>query len=1335
MADAPSISVQVSKAPSLTLQVPQIPGLTFFAVGCAGAGGGGGGGSTVGGVTSLNGLSGILNIIGAGSVFVTSNGQNIIVSGALSGTAAGGITQAQFDALSGYFSTGLFNTGANLYSLITNASGSLIATINATGVALTNSINSVSGWANNFSGVLQNQITIIGGASGVLQNQINNLNVSLASLSGYTTNLSGVLQNQINQINLSTGNFVTVFGTQDVSGKKTFQSGVKIFADDNSIFLDTATKSFYYSNGNQAIELPASNLRDTVGQYSLNFSFRTLVNANGKTVANWNLNQLWDNNEILTLDWKNRSLTGEWNTNAVGQQPTTVVNWSRLSGMSGYFNALIAAVPIPSGTSINGLSGQLSLIGNGGIAISTSGQTFYVSGANWLTTGAGDIRYYPLGSNPSGYLTSLSGLSLALVTNISGILTTGLFNTGAALYQLTTGLSGYLLSLISSGGASAGVSSFNTATGNVNITGSGNVTVTRQGQLFVISGDTGAYANFATIANLGLTGSNLYNLITGLSGAVNYGPAIAALSGSLNQTGTNLYNFIQGLSGALNVTGSNLYSYITGASGLQSALLAQTGSNLYNLIISSSGYLISLISAASAGVSSINGASGVITVVGAGGIQVITNGQTITVTGQNWLTTGAADNRYYSLNNPSGFITTGQTGQYASAVALGLTGSNLYNLVTGLSGALTGTNYGPAIVALSGSLNQTGSNLYNLIVSLSGVLNASGNQLATNLFNTGSYLYSLITGSSGLQTILLGNTGSYLYNTILGLSGVLNARIGVTSLNGLTGNINLVGTGNVFVTLQGQQIIFSGDTGAYANFATITALAQTGSNLYNLINASGLLNYQITTGASGYLVSLISAASAGVSSINGVSGVVTVNGAGGINVVTNGQTITVSGQNWLTTGAGDIRYYLNSNPSGFITTGQTGQFASVTQLNSLSGFVVTTSGYLLSQIAATSGVLNLSLTQTGANLYTLLTGFSGQANTNYATIINLGLTGSNLYALVTGSSGAQNLAIANTGSNLYNLIVGLSGIVPTIKVTGSNNILAVNITGIGGTQVTYSGGMIYIYSSATATGGGGGSAGVSSINGATGAIIITGNGVTQSGNTITIASSNPSFNGSGECHFVTGILPTGLKEYWINFPITFDALPRIELTQQFRSQGDDLATFYNYGVSGKTTTGFFLMLSDVVRNSGLIFNVLAKTATGSVLYTGGATTSGGTVTIPPTPMRFGLSLDNGTSDVTTGYKGWFQLSSAMQISGWNIISVQSGTILIDVLKSTFANWPNDAVSIISGLKPRLNGLRTGYSVILTGWNTTVHEGEYLQFVVRGVTGVRKFNINISGIKV
>lgn len=370
-----------------------------------------------------------------------------------------------------------------------------------------------------------------------------------------------------------------------------------------------------------------------------------------------------------------------------------------------------------------------------------------------------------------------------------------------------------------------------------------NTIVTNNSTVTALSGNLGTTGSTLT-NNLFTTGSNLYNIITSASGQnnlnyatipnllstgqQNYNITIGVgnnLSGNLTQTGIALINrdlFISGLlTTGLYLTGSNLYNLIIGESGQNSfnyatlTNLTLTGQTLYNRDLSISGALAALISSNAAGVGTLNGLSGALTLAGApaGNIFTVNSGQTIFISG---------------------------------------------------SGLATLSNYN----SLSGALSSTGATLYSDIIGLSGVVNNSG-ILLQNEINT---LISNYTGLSGLLT------GKYLTGIIAGTNiTVANNNNGTFTINSTAsgsggGTVNSTGTGAYIFSI----IPTSGISQQFVSFPSnlgsspyvIPYLSNISGNENIHVQTSGITSsgfwatYSNTIDSSGYLLTTFAALSA-----------------------------------------------------------------------------------------------------------------------------------------------------------------------------------------------------------------------------------------------------------------------------------------------------------------------------------------------------------------------------------------------------------------------------------------------------------------------------------------
>lgn len=183
-----------------------------------------------------------------------------------------------------------------------------------------------------------------------------------------------------------------------------------------------------------------------------------------------------------------------------------------------------------------------------------------------------------------------------------------------------------------------------------------------------------------------------------------------------------------------------------------------------------------------------------------------------------------------------------------------------------------------------------------------------------------------------------------------------------------------------------------------------------------------------------------------------------------------------------------------------------------------------------------TGTGNCTTFVLGGQLY-----ISGNSNDGINLSGALQSTGSYLYGLVTGLSGqavATYATIANlaaTGSNLYNLLVNLSGAQnTTIAQTGS--ILYTLITNLSG-------------------------------------------------------ASNSTFVPTGSIlSFLTGV-PTGVDNFFVWFSgYTFPTVPRVVVTWETSF----FPVIYGVSVSGRTTSGFYALLTDTVIETGCYLDVIAK---------------------------------------------------------------------------------------------------------------------------------------------
>jgi hypothetical protein len=104
--------------------------------------------------------------------------------------------------------------------------------------------------------------------------------------------------------------------------------------------------------------------------------------------------------------------------------------------------------------------------------------------------------------------------------------------------------------------------------------------------------------------------------------------------------------------------------------------------------------------------------------------------------------------------------------------------------------------------------------------------------------------------------------------------------------------------------------------------------------------------------------------------------------------------------------------------------------------------------------------------------------------------------------------------------------------------------------------------------------------------------------------------------------------------------------------------------------------------------------------------------------------------------ITTGVKGFLEVPFAGTITAATLLStdaaVTNGSIVIDIWKDTYANYPPTvADTITASAKPTLSSATKARDTTLTGWTTVINAGDILAFKVDSVSTVTKVLISLT----
>jgi peptidoglycan hydrolase CwlO-like protein len=111
-------------------------------------------------------------------------------------------------------------------------------------------------------------------------------------------------------------------------------------------------------------------------------------------------------------------------------------------------------------------------------------------------------------------------------------------------------------------------------------------------------------------------------------------------------------------------------------------------------------------------------------------------------------------------------------------------------------------------------------------------------------------------------------------------------------------------------------------------------------------------------------------------------------------------------------------------------------------------------------------------------------------------------------------------------------------------------------------------------------------------------------------------------------------------------------------------------------------------------------------------------------------------IDGGGSAITTGVKGDLYIPFGCNITGWTLLTDQSGSTVIDIWKDNYTNFPPTAADTITGSeKPTLSSAQKNQDLNLTTWTTEVSAGDDLRFNVDSASIVTRVTLILTATRV
>ena len=107
-------------------------------------------------------------------------------------------------------------------------------------------------------------------------------------------------------------------------------------------------------------------------------------------------------------------------------------------------------------------------------------------------------------------------------------------------------------------------------------------------------------------------------------------------------------------------------------------------------------------------------------------------------------------------------------------------------------------------------------------------------------------------------------------------------------------------------------------------------------------------------------------------------------------------------------------------------------------------------------------------------------------------------------------------------------------------------------------------------------------------------------------------------------------------------------------------------------------------------------------------------------------------INGGGSAITTGIAGDLEIPFACTIARATMLADQSGSIVVDVWKDTYANYPpTNADSITASAPPTITTATKSQDSTLTGWTKAIATGSTLRFNVDSCATIEKCTLALK----
>jgi hypothetical protein len=179
---------------------------------------------------------------------------------------------------------------------------------------------------------------------------------------------------------------------------------------------------------------------------------------------------------------------------------------------------------------------------------------------------------------------------------------------------------------------------------------------------------------------------------------------------------------------------------------------------------------------------------------------------------------------------------------------------------------------------------------------------------------------------------------------------------------------------------------------------------------------------------------------------------------------------------------------------------------------------------------------------------------------------------------------------------------------------------------------------------------------------------------------------------------------------------------------------DGTATIFPLTVNGSAyfpinEQQLIISINDIMLNPGVDFQVSGS----NINFTSPPTDTDyffgiALQTVADITRTIAFNIDNGSQVIPPGSKGFLTLDISGTLESWTVLSDDTGSIAIDIQKTTYNQFPDGFSSIVGSEFPLLLNQNKNRDDDLTTWNKGITIGDVLNFRVLSCTGITKCSI-------